>query len=79
MIAKIRKQKYLLLHLIRSKFYAIDRLKMESISVVEVDQCFISTDPNTKPEEFFEMVEQEMLNRIRKMEGLNASLESIEE
>ena len=52
---------------------------MESSSVVEVDQCFISTDPNTKPEEFFEMVEQEILNRIRKMEELNASLESIEE
>ena len=48
-------------------------------NIVEVDQCFISTDPHTRPEDFFNKVEQEMLDRIRKMEEMNASLESIEE
>ena len=47
--------------------------------ILEVDQCFVSTDPNINPEEFFKIAEHQLLERIRKMEELNASLESIEE
>ena len=50
-----------------------------SNNIVEVDQCFVSTDPTINPEEFFKMAEQQLLERIRKMEEMNASLESIEE
>ena len=52
---------------------ASDRRKLE------VDQCFVSTDPNINPEEFFKIAEHQLLERIMKMEELNASLESIEE
>ena len=47
--------------------------------ILEVDQCFVLTDPNINPEEFFKIAEHQLLERIRKMEELNASLESIEE
>ena len=47
--------------------------------MVEVDQCFVSVDTNANPDQFFRMVEEELLERIRKMEELNASIESIEE
>ena len=34
--------------------------------ILEVDQCFVSTDPNINPDEFFKIAEQQLLERIRK-------------
>eukprot|EP00092_Neocalanus_flemingeri_P093021 GFUD01118173.1.p1 GENE.GFUD01118173.1~~GFUD01118173.1.p1 ORF type:complete len:116 (+),score=44.38 GFUD01118173.1:35-349(+) len=61
----------------------MDRVTSTQVSlankIVEVDQCFVCTDPTINQDEFFKMVEQQLLERIRKMEEMNASIECIEE
>ena len=53
---------------------------MQSVDkIIEVDQCFVPNDPHISKEEFFKLAEEKILEKIRQMDELDASLESVED